>query len=328
MSEPVRWGFLGAGTVARVALAPAVRAADGAVLQAVAARDLDRARSLAPAGAAYGSYDALLADPSVDAVYVSLANDAHAPWSIAALEAGTHVLCEKPFAMNAAQVARMAAAAQRGDRLLVEAMWSRWHPRTRRAVSLLRDGAVGAVRHVTAGFTFAGALEGNFRLEVERGGGALYDVGCYAVAAALWAFGTPLRQVVAWQRLGPTGVDLATDAVLTFDGGDAEVHVAVDETERQWLRVAADGGEVELRAPSYSAWVEDEAQLCVSDGSGTQRERFPPVDPYLLMVEAVSRRIGGEDAWVLPLAESMATMSALDACFASARGGGEPVRLS
>ena len=123
---PVRWGFLGAGGIARTALAPAVAAASGAVLHAVAARDPARAAALGPVRA-YGDYAALLADDDVDAVYVALHNDAHLPWTLAALAAGKHVLCEKPLGLSAAEVDQMAAAA--GDRLVVEASWYRWHPR-------------------------------------------------------------------------------------------------------------------------------------------------------------------------------------------------------
>ncbi|HLY31357.1 MAG TPA: Gfo/Idh/MocA family oxidoreductase, partial [Ktedonobacterales bacterium] len=117
--SPVRWGFLGAGYIARTALAPAVHAASGAVLQAVAARDIDRARALRPVGAAYSAYEEVLADPDVDAVYLSLTNEAHAPWSIAAMQAGKHVLCEKPLAMSAAEVDAMSAVAASSGRLLV-----------------------------------------------------------------------------------------------------------------------------------------------------------------------------------------------------------------
>ncbi len=189
MTAPVGWGFLGAGYIARAALAPAVHSADGAALVAAGARDIARAAALGPRGAAYGSYDEVLADPSVEAVYIALANDDHLPWAERALAAGKHVLCEKPLGLTAAEVRQMAATARAADRLLVEASWNRWHPRTRRAEALLRSGAIGAVRRVEAGFTFAGVAEDNYRLDPARGGGALYDVGCYATAAALWATG-------------------------------------------------------------------------------------------------------------------------------------------
>jgi D-xylose 1-dehydrogenase (NADP+, D-xylono-1,5-lactone-forming) len=276
----------------------------------------------------YADYAALLADPEVDAVYLSLTNDVHAHWSIAALEAGKHVLCEKPLAMTAADVEAMAAASRSADRLLVEASWYRWHPRVRSAAELVGSGAVGAVRHVAAGFTFDGKLDGNYRLEPARGGGALYDVGCYAVSAALWAFGgADVRDVVARARLGPTGVDLATEAVLSFAAGDAEIRAGISEPPRQWLVISGDRGEIELPASSYTSWKDDETVLLVSDGAGTRRLPVPAVDAYQLMVEEVSSVVAGGAGWTLPLTESRATAAVLDACFASARAGGTAVAL-
>lgn len=270
----------------------------------------------------YEDYAALLADPDVDAVYISLTNEVHAQWSIAALSAGKHVLCEKPLAMTAAEVDAMVAAADSADRLLVEASWYRWHPRVRLAARLVREGTIGLVRHVAAGFTFDGRLDGNYRLDPSRGGGALYDVGCYAVSAALWAFGgAPVRDLAARQRTGPTGVDLATEAVLSFDGGDAEIRVGISEPPKQWLVITGDGGELELPGSSYTSWVSDETELLVSDGTGTRRMPVPAVDAYRVMVEEVSAVIAGGDGWLLPLAESRATAAALDACFAAARAG-------
>ena len=322
MTAPVRWGFLGAGGVATTALAPAVAAASGAVLQAAAARELTRAEALRPV-TAYADYTALLADDAVEAVYLSLTNEAHLPWALAALRAGKHVLCEKPLALSAAEVDQMAAAA--GDLLLVEASWYRWHPRIRLAQQRLAE--IGRVRHVAAGFAFAGRLEGNYRLEPARGGGALYDVGCYAVGACLWAVdqGVP-ADVVARSRTGPSGVDLETRAILRWAGGaEAEVHAAMDSDLGQWLVITGDGGEIELRNAPFTAWREDASELWVSDGSATARLPVAATDAYRVMVEEISTVIRGGPGWVLPLEESRQTALVLDAARASAAAGGEPV---
>ena len=326
MSEPgapVRWGFLGAGGIAGKALGPAVRAASGAVLHAAAARDPARAEALG-AARAYGDYAALLADDEVEVVYISLPNDAHVPWTLAALEAGKHVLCEKPLGMTAAEVARVEAAA--GDRLAVEASWYRWHPRVRLAQARL--GEIGPVRHVAAGFTFGGDLSGNYRLDPARGGGALYDVGCYAVSACLWAVGQGLpSDVVARSETGPTGVDLDTRAILRWDtGAEAEVHAGIAGDERQWLVITGERGELELRGSgAFTAWRDDATELWISDGTGTERVRVPAVDAYQLMVEELSSVVRGGPGWVLPLAESRATARVLDAAFSSAAAGGDAV---
>ena len=321
--DPVRWGFLGAGMVATAALAPAVHAAEGAVLQAVAARDLGRAQALGPIKA-YDDYRALLADDAVEAVYLSLSNEAHLPWTLAALAAGKHVLCEKPLGLTAAEVEQMIAAA--GDRLVVEASWYRWHPRVRLAQQRL--AGIGAVQHVTAGFTFAGQLDGNYRLDPARGGGAMYDVGCYAVSACLWAVDQGLpADVVARSELGPSGVDLQTRVILRWESGvEAEVHVGIDADQGQWLVITGDRGEIELRDAPYTSWKDDDTELWVSDGVGTERVAVPAVDAYRLMVAELSSVLRGGAGWVLPLEQSRQCAAVLDAAFASAATGGAAVR--
>ncbi|MCW2779531.1 MAG: hypothetical protein JWN17_3256 [Frankiales bacterium] len=315
---PVRWGFLGAGMIATNALAPAVHAAQDAVLQAAGARDVARAAALGPV-TAYGSYDEVLADPDVDAVYVALANDAHLPWTLAALEAGKHVLCEKPLGLTAAEVDVMAEASARTGRTVVEASWYRWHPRVRLAQQRLAE--IGPVTHVTAGFTFAGQLEGNYRLEPGRGGGALYDVGCYAVSACLWAVGQGMPDAVAAQlELGPTGVDLDAKLVLDWDSGaTAEVRAGISVDAGQWLVITGERGEVELRDAPYTSWKDDATELWVSDGTGTERVPVPATDAYRVMVEETSSVLSGGPGWVLSLEESRQTAAVLDAAFA---GGG------
>ncbi|GAC1440518.1 MAG: Gfo/Idh/MocA family oxidoreductase [Mycobacteriales bacterium] len=308
----IRWGFLGAGNIARTALAPAVHAARGASLQAAAARDVRRAQALEPE-TAYADYAALLADDDVDAVYISLSNEMHLPWTVAALRSGKAVLCEKPLALTAVEVDQMAAVADETGQLLVEASWYRWHPRIRLAQQRLPE--IGAVRHVAAGFTFDGSLAGNYRLDPARGGGALYDVGCYAVSACLWALGQGLpRDVAATATFGPTGVDLVTEAILDWaSGAQAEVRAGIAGSDGQWLVLTGERGEIEVRDAPYSSWKDDATELWVSDGAGTERVAVPATDAYRVMVEEMSSVLSGGPGWVLPLAESRQTAAALDA---------------
>ena len=306
-----RWGFLGAGNIAWTALGPAVHAATGATLQAAAARDVARAQSLEPV-TAYGSYDELLADDQVDAVYISLSNEMHLPWSVAAMRAGKAVLCEKPLALTAEEVDELSAVSTETGQQLVEASWYRWHPRIRLAQQRLRD--IGPVRHVTAGFTFDGSLAGNYRLEPGRGGGAMYDVGCYAVSAALWAVGEGLPdEVAARSSYGPTGVDLVTEAILDWpSGAQAEVRAGISGGEGQWLVITGERGEIELRDAPYTSWKDDDTELWVSNGTDTERIAVPAVDAYRVMVEEVSSVLSGGPGWLLPLAESHDTAVVLD----------------
>lgn len=315
----VRWGFVGAGWIARAALAPAVHAADGAVLQAVAARDPARAAALGPVGRVYDDYAGVVSDPSVDAVYVALHNDAHLPWVLAALAAGKHVLCEKPLGMSATEVEQMVAAAEAADRLLVEATWSRWHPRTRRAQALLRSGALGTVRTVDAGFVFDGVAPDNYRLRPEHGGGALYDLGAYALGAPLWVVPDEEPVVVsAHADLAPTGVDLTMVATLQMGGATASVRCSVAEADRQWIVVEGDGGRLVLADPAFtSRW--QTSTMSVRDVAGERVEEFGPVDPYQVMVEEVGRALRGDaGAWILPLTESLRVARATDAVFTAA----------
>ncbi|HWG94540.1 MAG TPA: Gfo/Idh/MocA family oxidoreductase [Mycobacteriales bacterium] len=325
----VRWGFLGAGRIARV-LATAVQGTGDQVLQAVGARDAARAAALDPVRA-YGSYEPVLADPDVDAVYVALPNDAHLPWTLAALRAGKDVLCEKPLGLTAAEVDQMAAAAAQSGRRVVEASWYRWHPRVRLAQELLPR--IGPVRHVAAGFTARLDLEGDYRSLREHGGGALYDVGCYAVSACLWAVGRGVPDdVVARTEPAASGVDLDTRAILAWEptaehpGAEAEVHAGLSADRGQWLVVRGDAGELELRGAPFTSGRGEDTELWLSDGTSTERLPVPAADPYVRMLEEVGSSFRGGDGWVLPLEESRQTAAVLDACFASAVAGGEPVR--
>jgi predicted dehydrogenase len=321
----VRWGVLGAGAIAERAMLRAIGLADGASLAAIASRDAERAGRLAAAFGVervHATYDDLLADPSIDAVYVALANDAHAPRSIDALSAGKHVLCEKPLAPSVAEVDAMTAAADAAGRLLVEAAWYRWHPRIRLVERLLREfDVLRAVQYVTAGFTFAGVPADNYRLDPAKGGGALYDVGCYAVSAAVWAFGQQPREVSCQAVIGDTGVDLTAEVRVTFDSGVADLRCSIAEEPRQWLVIAGERGELDVREAAFTAWEGQETELWFTSPAGSERDPVPAANAYALMVEQMSAVVEGRDGWVVPLAESRTVAQVLDAAFESAAAG-------
>ncbi len=311
---PVGWGFLGAGFVASRALAPAVHTVSDASLVAVAARDIERGRRLEP-DRAYGSYRAVLENPSVEVVYISLTNEAHVSWVLESLAAGKHVLCEKPLGLTATEVELMVEAAERHGRLLVEAVSCRWHPRTRRAEALLRSGAIGEVTSVAASFCFDGVPAGNYRLEPRRGGGALYDVGCYAISAAVWATGgAAAGNVVGQARLGPTGVDLTTEAEFDLGAARITIRASIDDPPDQELAIRGQRGEITLGGPpesdAFTSW-HARSRLIVH-GEEARIESFAACDPYALMVEAVSQAIRGEDQFLVTSAESHAVARILD----------------
>ena len=333
----VGFGFLGAGGIARGALRPAVDAADGAHLQAVASRDAARAVALEPAGTVYDDYAGLLEDPSVDVVYVALHNDVHEQWATAALRAGKHVLCEKPLGLDAAQVARMQQAAQDADRLLVEAWWYRWHPRTVRAVDLVASGDLGPVRHMEAAFCFDGDFDGeqagNYRMDPALGGGAIYDVGCYTAEAARWALaGAPLTLTSAAGRfVGPpeAPVDVAAQVRASAalpDGSKAlvDLRCAIRGEIDQLVAVHGAAASVVLGGESFASHSSPSSLYVIPTDRrrvDPVREDFPAVDPYRLMVEAVAARVQGDDAWLPDLTDSLAVARFTDAWRAGARDG-------
>ena len=307
----VRWGFLGAGYVASRAMAPAVHEAEGAVLHAVASRDEARSRALEPT-AVHAGYRELLDDANVDAVYISLTNAQHWQWVIAALEAGKHVLCEKPLALNAAVARDMFDAARRADRLLVEASWVRWHPRFRRMEHLAGSGVLGAVTAIDSAFTFTGEMTDNYRLAPELGGGALLDVGCYQ-AQAWVAFTDGASDVVidsVDRTVGDTGVDLTTRATATLSGNIRAAMVSSFALPATQSLVVA-GTEAIMRTgggEAFTSWRESSSLIV-----GDREEAFEPVDAFVVMVEAVSMRIRGGGGWVVPPRDSIRSAEILDA---------------
>jgi predicted dehydrogenase len=253
----------------------------------------------------------------VDAVYIALSNDGHLPWAERALEAGKAVLCEKPLGRNADEARRMRAAAEATGCLLVEATWNLWHPRTARAAALLASDALGPVTSVTGAFVFDGVDEGNYRLDPQRGGGALLDVGCYPLTGATWATRAAGVAVDAVDTVsGGLGVDLTTDASLHLDGIPVHVRASFIETAFESLVIHGEHGVIEFTgSDAYTSWMRPSA-LRVLDRDGERVEHFAPVDPYRLMIEAVSSAIRGEGGWLPDPRWSITVADAMDAILA------------
>lgn len=309
-----RWGLLGAGWISRRAIAPAIHSAAGATLDVVAARDRARAAALSPRRAAVDDYRSVIADPDVDAVYIALSNDAHLPWALAALEAGKDVLCEKPLGRSAEEARRMRAAATQAGRLLVEATWNLWHPRTARAAALVASDAIGPVSRVSGSFVFDGVDEGNYRLDPELGGGALLDVGCYPLTGATWAIRASDPRVERVDRvLGGRGVDLTTEADLALGGVPVHVRASFIETAYESLIIEGPHGLIEFTgSDAYTSWLRPSA-LRVLDRDGERIEHFAPADPYRIMIEHVSAAIRGDHAWIPDPHWSITVAEAMDA---------------
>lgn len=306
----VSWGFIGAGYVASRAMAPAVHATPGAQLYAVASRDAQRSAELEPT-VVHESYRALLEDSNVDAVYISLTNVQHKEWVLAALDAGKHVLCEKPLALNAAEVREMMTAAERNQRMLVEAVWTRWQPRMRRMTEIVQRGDLGNVQKISSAFTFQGDLTGNYRSDPNMGGGALLDVGCYQ--AHLWltllgeAIDCDIENVET--TIGATGIDLTTLVRARLNG-----HIVADSLSSFDLppeqRIEVVGSQATMRTgagEAFTLW-KQEATLLVGDTV----ETFAPDDAFALMVEDVSTAIRGQNSTVFTAENSHRVAQILD----------------
>ena len=306
----IKWGFLGASWVASTALVPAVSAASNATLFAVASRDPERSQKLNPTKV-HATYEDLIADPDVDAVYISLANHLHLEWAVEALNSGKHVLCEKPLATSHAEAKLMADAAVANDKLLVEAVWTRWHPRFERMVELVRRGDIGQVTNIDSAFTFTTTFTENYRLVPEMGGGSLLDVGPYQ--AHVWSALAPkdaelkIESVLA--NLGPTGIDLTTQVSATLNDSVAvSALTSFEQDEKQSLVVSGEIASLEFpQGQAFTSWKE-----ASSIKIGDHVENFAPVDPFTLMIEAVGNRINGEPVWLPSLRESLWVMDVLD----------------
>jgi xylose dehydrogenase (NAD/NADP) len=306
----VRWGFIGAGYVASRAMAPAVHAASGAVLYAVASRDAARSAELEPT-VVHNSYSELIDDPNVDAVYISLTNVQHKEWVIAALQAGKHVLCEKPLALNAEEVRIMLNAAERHQRMLVEAVWTRWQPRMKRMAEVIQRGDLGDIQSISSAFTFQGDLTGNYRSDPTMGGGALLDVGCYQAHLWLMLLGETVNFSLqnVERTVGPTGIDLTTSVQATLnDSIRADALCSFDMAPEQ--RIAVTGSSSSMHTgdgEAFTLW-KQVATLIIGDTV----ETFAPDDAFSLMVQDVSAAIRGENSEVFPASSSLRVAEILD----------------
>ena len=306
----VNWGFLGAGYVASRGLAPAVHASRGANLYAVASRDEQRSATLEPERV-HATYEDLLADEHVDAVYISLSNSQHLEWVTKSLEAGKHVLCEKPLGLNATETEAMFDCASRSGRLLVEAVWGRWHPRFSRMVEVVASGAIGNIQHIETAFTFTSDMTDNYRLNPLMGGGALLDVGCYQahawVALANGANDVAIDELSS--TIGPTGVDLTTDVSVRINNSITAHSVSsfALPSQQQFIVQGSSGSMHTGVGESFTTWNEASA-LHINDVV----EEFAVTNAVVEMVENVSRVIEGEEGWIVPSADSIRVAHILD----------------
>jgi xylose dehydrogenase (NAD/NADP) len=282
----INFGILGCARICRRGMIEGIRASGVALLSAIASRRGDMARAWAEEFAIprhYNSYDALLADPAIDAVYVPLANDQHAEFTLKAAAAGKHVLCEKPLARTVDEAARMVAACRQHRVILMEAFMWRHHPRVRRACEMITAGELGELRLVKMDFSFDIDRD-DWRLRSEQGGGALFDLGCYGInAARLFMRAEPI-EVVGWSKPYRTGVDMTDGFMLRFpSGGVALLDCSFECPYRNRLEVVGTNGAIEFPGGVLPATT---SELIVRTGDGTKTITFGPAQQYAEQVKA------------------------------------------
>jgi predicted dehydrogenase len=306
----VKWGFIGAGWIANRATAPAVHAANNAQLFGVASRDAARSKKLEPQNV-YDSYQQLLDDPQIEVVYISLGNHQHLEWVTKSLEAGKHVLCEKPLGLNALEVQQMIECSKRCNRLLVEAVWTRWHPRFSRIVELVESGAIGEIKSIESQWGFKSEMTENYRLDPLLGGGALLDIGCYQ--ANMWvAVTNGAKELLinkVERKVGPTKIDLTTEVDATIDGKvKAHLVSSFEKDMPQILKIEGSSGVISTEAgEAFSTWREP-SSLRVND----HIENFEKVDAFVEMIQQVGEQIASGSGWVMPTSDSFRTANILD----------------
>jgi predicted dehydrogenase len=318
-AEPIRWGILSTAHINRLVIPPA-QASPKVDVVAVASREAARAEAYARQwgiARAHGSYEALLEDPDVEAIYISLPNLLHTEWSIRALEAGKHVLCEKPMSRRAADVEEAFDAAERSDRLLMEAFMYRHHPQTRKLVELVHDGAIGTLQLVRAAFSYSLYDVENVRLRTDVEGGSLMDVGCYCVSGSRLLAGEPER-VYGEQLVGPTGVDVRFHATMRFPSGVVgQFDCGMVMPERDELEAIGDEASLFLDDP----WHCLNPVIEVRREEGTERIEIEEADPYGLELENLSDAIRGVAPPLLGREDAVANAASIEALYRSADSG-------
>jgi len=329
MGNAVKWGVLGVAKIATEKVIPAMQRGEVSRIHAIASRDAGRAHAAAAKlgiPKAYGSYEALLADPEIEAIYNPLPNELHVPWTEKALAAGKHVLCEKPIALDADESRQLIGARDRSGKLLAEAFMVRFHPQWLRAREIARSGEIGEIGAIQTMFAYRLVDPTNIRNR-PPGGGGLYDIGCYAIATARYIFGAePIRLAAALDIDPRFGTDRLASAVIEFPGGRHLTFSAGTQLAgHQRVTIAGSEGRIELPIP-FNAPIDRPTRITVDSGidlvgSGARSEEFATCDQYTLQGDAFSRAIRGEGVWEFPIEDAVANMKVIDACFRAARSG-------
>ncbi len=322
----MKWGVLGAASIAVRKVIPGMQKGVWSEIAAIASRDLNKAKAAAAdlkIEKAYGSYEELLADPEIEAVYNPLPNHLHVPWSIKAAEAGKHVLCEKPIALNAAEARTLLAVRERTAVKIGEAFMVKTHPQWLRTRELIRGGRIGELRAIVGVFSYFNRNPENVRHKPKWGGGGLMDIGCYPITTSRFIFGTePLRVSGVVERDPDFGTDRLASAILEFSDGQSIFMCGTQIVPYQRMQFLGTKGRIEIEIP-FNAPVDQTTRIFIDDGSdvagaGIRTETIPVCDQYTVQGDAFSRAIRENSEVPVSLEDAIANMAVIDAVFRSA----------
>ena len=327
---PVKWGIISTANIGLAKVIPGMLQSDRIEITAISSRDLSRAEQAANKlgiPKAYGSYEEMLADPEIEAVYNPLPNHLHVPLTEQAADAGKHVLCEKPIALTAREAERLVVARDRNNVLIQEAFMVRSHPQWLRARDLVREGRIGKLRAIQTLFSYYNTDPDNVRNMPDIGGGALYDIGCYPITTTRFIFDAEPTRVVALIERDPNfKTDRLLSAIMDFPDGQASFIVSTQLVPYQRVQICGTEGRIEIQIP-FNAPPQEACLLFIDDGgklgdASRQSETFNIVDQYQLQGELFSDAVRGERSQIVPLENSIANMKVIDAIFRSAETGG------
>jgi predicted dehydrogenase len=329
MSKKIRWGVLSTAAIGLKKVIPAMQQGQLTTIAAIASRDLSKAKEAAAAHGipkAYGSYEELLADPDIDAIYNPLPNHLHVPWTIKVAEAGKHVLCEKPISLTVAEAEKLLAVRNRTGVKIGEAFMVNSHPQWLRLRELLDEGRIGELRSVLGFFSYFNINPDNIRNKADIGGGALMDIGCYLVHASRFAFGAePTRVVASIDRDPKMHTDRLTSAILDFAAGQSIFTCSTQLVPYQRIHFLGTKGRIELEIP-VNAPPDRPTRLFIDSGAdlfggGITTETFPVCDQYTLQGDAFSKAVLEDTEVPVPVEDAIRNMAVIESIFRSGDSG-------
>lgn len=319
----VRWGILSTAKIGREKVIPAMQSGEFCEVVAIASRDINHARSEADRlniSKAYGSYEELLSDAGIDAVYIPLPNNLHVPWAIKAIEANKHVLCEKPIGLSSAEAKNLIIAAKNKPHLKVmEAFMYRFHPQWQHTLKLVKNGTLGELKKIHSFFTYYNVDPGNIRNQMDIGGGGMMDIGCYCISLSRFLFGKEPGRVLGIVEYDPKlQTDSIASGILDFSTGTSSFTCSTQLVPYQRVNILGTQARIEIEIP-FNAPPDKPTRIWLSTKSGTEEIIFEPINQYTLQGDLLSKAIMNDTPVPTDLQDAVNNMRIIEAIFESAK---------